>query len=66
MPKTESKAAAWLTADEALERLECSLTAFRRLVDAGQIRSRGFSHRRYWRTDVERLAVPPEINGTSS
>ena len=65
MPKTEIKTPAWLTADEALERLECSLTAFRRLVDAGAIRSRDFGHRRYWAADVERLANPPETNGAA-
>ncbi len=48
----------WLTREEAMILLECSKTAFFRLVGLELIRTRDFGHRRYWREDVERLAVP--------
>ncbi len=64
MQTTDTKTKAWLTREEAIARLECSVSAFLRLVEAGRIRARDFGHQRYWRLDIEREAVPPEIPAT--
>lgn len=50
----------WLTRDEVLAILQCSAQTLWKLIREGQVRTRGFGHRRYWREDVERLASPPD------
>lgn len=50
----------WLTRRECVALLQCSQSAFWRLVADGRIRKRDITTlRRYWREDVERLAAPP-------
>jgi hypothetical protein len=51
----------WLTTKECVALLSCSSWAFQNIVREGLIRKREFGgYRRYWRLDVERLALPPD------
>lgn len=61
--KTDAR---WLSAEEAMDRLECSRNAFLRLVYLGRITARDFGHRRYWAEDVTREATKPIINQEQS
>jgi hypothetical protein len=60
MAEVASATLNWLTRDECVATLQCSLSAFRRMVLKGHITDRKVGgRRRYWREDVERIAAPP-------
>jgi prophage antirepressor-like protein len=53
----------WLSAQEVCDILGCNRPGLAVMVERGAIRKRNtevVSLRRYWRTDIERLAAPPE------
>lgn len=61
MPRTAIAVYDWLTREECLTKIQCSPSAFQRMVVAGHVRDRkAGGRRRYWREDVERIAAPPK------
>ncbi len=52
----EKNESIWMSAKEVMERLECSRNTVLRLADRGVITKRlTIAHKRYLRTDVEKL-----------
>jgi hypothetical protein len=69
MSNTETITPVWITAQEAAEWIGCSRFQLSRLVTKKRITYRGVtypSHRRYLRSDVERIASQPVLEAAAA